>query len=295
MRRSSVGSRFFQPDELDRSVAKNFEATALKVVGAAHGVDGAHEPHAVTGLLGRVDVAAQRHDQRSETDRRAWRLQVAAFHDERVGHVHRNVDARRRIAAGRRRVRGRCFGDTVVRLGRFGRVRRRRHERERLIEIDFAGRQPEVAAQSRRAQIARDFETALNPDIAQLVVENLEVIGRDVELHAADATLVERDIAAERQRVVVVVEDGDLGDMDAVGLQLEAGHHVRVDASGRLDLHPAVGDCQGAFGPGIGGSAADPQVCFGQTLHIGQRGRKALHESQIDRAAVDGEIDAVAG
>ena len=68
---------------------------------------------------------------------------------------------------------------------------------ESLIEIDVTTGQPEITGHTWRAQIAGHFDPAGDPDISQLVVEHLEVVGGDVELHAAHATFVKRNITAE--------------------------------------------------------------------------------------------------
>ena len=49
---------------------------------------------------------------------------------------------------------------------------------------------PEVAFQPRRPQLAGNFHPAVNPDVAELVVHDLEVVGRHVDVHVADLPLV---------------------------------------------------------------------------------------------------------
>ena len=47
-------------------------------------------------------------------------------------------------------------------------------------------------------------------------------------LNAADLTLVDRQIAGDRQRLLLVVEHLDLGDVDAVGLQIDLARRGAV-------------------------------------------------------------------
>ena len=75
----------------------------------------------------------------------------------------------------------------------------------------------------------------LTPDVAQLVVDHLEVVRGDVQLDAADLPLVDREVAGDRQRALMVVEHEMCVDVHLVRLQVDLALQVRVDDAGRRD------------------------------------------------------------
>ena len=90
-----------------------------------------------------------------------------------------------------------------------------------LIEVDVAGGQAEIAADPGRGERAADLQGALDPDAADVVVDNLEILGGDVELHRLEPAAADAEIAAERQRVESIVEQRDRVDVDAIRLDVD--------------------------------------------------------------------------
>ena len=72
-----------------------------------------------------------------------------------------------------------------------------------------------------RRQLSRDVQVGVHPDVSHRVVDHLEVGRLQRQIHAADLELVNRQVAGDRQRLLLVVEDGDAVGMDAIGLQID--------------------------------------------------------------------------
>ena len=106
--------------------------------------------------------------------------------------------------------------------------------------------------------------------------------------------LVDREIAGDRQRALVVVEHRDVVDVDLVGLQIDLPLQVRVADAGRLDGERRLVDGDHAGRMRIGRGAGDVDLRLQRAGDVGQRGREALHQAEIDRRAVDVQIDAIA-
>ena len=104
----------------------------------------------------------------------------------------------------------------------LGRVRRVGGLREDLVEIDRAGLDAQLAFDARRPQLAAQLQVAVDPDVAHLVVDDLEVARGDVQQQGAELLLVHREVAGDREGVLMVVEHRDVVDVDLVGLQIDA-------------------------------------------------------------------------
>ena len=129
----------------------------------------------------------------------------------------------------------RRFGRLVDRrlvLDLLRRIRRRPGECDDAIEVDVAGGDAEKAADARRRERAADLECAFDADVAQLVVDDLEVVGGDIELHRFQTAPAVPEIAAQRQRVEVIVENGDRVDVHAIRLHVDLSVDVGVTDAG---------------------------------------------------------------
>jgi hypothetical protein len=89
------------------------------------------------------------------------------------------------------------------------------------------------------AELARDSHVRIELDVGELVVDDLELIGLDRDLHAADLPLVHGELARDAQRVLVFVEQAELLDLDAIGGE----HDPRVEA--RVSALRQLGDGEG--------------------------------------------------
>ena len=101
------------------------------------------------------------------------------------------------------------------------------HRGEHRVQVDDARGDAELAFDARPQQIARDPQIAVHPQIADLVLDDLEVPGGHVDVDAAELPFVNGQVAGDRQRLLVVVQDLDVGDVDAVGLELDAAVEIR--------------------------------------------------------------------
>ena len=89
-------------------------------------------------------------------------------------------------------------------------------------------------------QLARDADVAVHPHVAKLILDDLEVPGGDIDVHAAELLLVNGEVAGNGQRLLIVVEHFDVDDMDAVRFELDPAVEIGVgDASG-LDRERGV-------------------------------------------------------
>ena len=131
--------------------------------------------------------------------------------------------------------------------------------------------------------------------VAELVVHDLEIVGRYVDVHVADLPLVRREVASHRQRAVVIVEHRDLVDVNPVRLQLDTAGDVLVLDACRHDRHGPVTDADLPDRVRIGDRAGHANVGLERALDVGHHVVEALDHPEIDRTAVDGEIDAVLG
>ena len=102
-----------------------------------------------------------------------------------------------------------------------------------------------------------------------------------------------REIAAEVERVQMIVEHADRADVHPFGLKLDAAAQIRVGDAGRDDREGPVLDRHQTFRVGVGRRAGHIDSCLQRSVDIGQRRRKALHQADIDRTAVDMEVDAI--
>ena len=98
------------------------------------------------------------------------------------------------------------------------RTSRRLSETHDLVEVEPAGRYAEIAADLRRPQLADEFHRALHAQVAQLVVDDFEIVRGNPQMEVAHFAGVHGEVAGERQRAVVIVEHGDLVDVHAIGL-----------------------------------------------------------------------------
>ena len=84
-------------------------------------------------------------------------------------------------------------------------------------------------------------------------------------------------------------------DVHLVRLQLDLALQVRVADAGRLDRERRLVDGDLAGRMRIGGRTGDVDLGLQRAGDLGQRGREALHQAEIDRRALDVQIDAIAG
>jgi hypothetical protein len=145
----------------------------------------------------------------------------------------------------------------------------------------------------RRPQFAGQRQIAPDTNIAHLVVDDLEIVGREANLYRAEFTRMNGQIAGDRQRALVVIEHGEAFDMHAIRLQIDATVDLLVlDAERRNHRRPLRhGDRAG--GMRIRRGTLDANVRLERSGHVGQRGRKTLHQAEINRAAVDHQVDPI--
>jgi hypothetical protein len=91
----------------------------------------------------------------------------------------------------------------------------------------------------------------------------------------------------------MVVEHRELIDVDAVGLEVHAAGDIRVVHAGRIDLHRAICHDQRAGRMRIVRRAAHVEVRFECSGDTADCGREPLDETEAERAAVDGHVDAI--
>ena len=76
-----------------------------------------------------------------------------------------------------------------------------------------------VPTNLRPAQLAGDGELAVDVDITELVVDDLEVVGIDRDVDGADLAGVHGELAGDVQRLAVLVENRELLQSHLVGLE----------------------------------------------------------------------------
>ena len=131
-------------------------------------------------------------------------------------------------------------------LRRLHRVRIARGHREHPAHVDGARVHGERAFDAGLPELARDSHVRIELDVGELVVDDLELIGLDRDLHAADLALVHGELARHAQRVLVFVQQAELLDLDAIGRQRDPRVEAGVAALRQLgDGEGAIADVDG--------------------------------------------------
>ena len=83
--------------------------------------------------------------------------------------------------------------------------------------------------------------------------------------------------------------------MDAIGLQIDPAVELGVPNPGRRHGEGRVLNRDGAGRMRIAGRAGHVNLGLHHAGHVGQLGREPLHDPEIDRTAVDVQIDPILG
>ena len=167
------------------------------------------------------------------------------------------------------------------------------HRVEHRVEVDDARGDPELAFDARLRQLAGDAEIAVHPHVAELILDDLEIPGGDIDVQPAELLLVDGEVAGDRQRLLVVVQHVDVGDVDAVRLELDPTFEIGIRDAGGLDREGGVLNGDRAVGMRIVGRAGDVDLCLQRALHVDERRGQPLHQPEVDGRAVDVEIEGV--
>ncbi len=88
----------------------------------------------------------------------------------------------------------------------------------------------------------------------------------------------------------MVVEDANFVDVHLVGLEIDASFEIGVVDAGGFDVERGLLDTDRAGRPRVAGAAGDVDLGLQRPGDVGERGRKPLHQTEVDRAAVDVQV-----
>ena len=163
--------------------------------------------------------------------------------------------------------------------------------------IDFdAGRvEPHVAHDLGPPDLAGDLQRRLDLDVAELVVQQLEVVGVDADVDAAEVPLVDRQLTRNAQLFAMVVEQLELLDLHAIRLQLDPRRQAGERAARRRHAERAILDVDKALEVRILSRAANVDIGFERAGDVRELGGESLDDRQVDGRRLHLEIDRVAG
>ena len=96
-------------------------------------------------------------------------------------------------------------------------------EAQDAVDFEAAGRDADVPFELRSRQLSRDLQRGSHPEVTQLVVDDLEVLRLEREVHGADLSFVHRELAGDGELLAVLVEDLKTPDAHDVRLEIDAG------------------------------------------------------------------------
>ena len=91
-----------------------------------------------------------------------------------------------------------------------------------LVDLYARGVEPHRPRHPRPPDLAGDLERHLRLNVAELVVQELEIVRVDADVDRADLPFVYRKLPRDRQLLSVVIEQLELLDPHDIGLQLDA-------------------------------------------------------------------------
>ncbi len=145
-------------------------------------------------------------------------------------------------------------------------------------------------------QLSRDLQVRPDADVAELVVDDLEVLRLEREVDGADLPRVHGELAGNGELLAVLVEDLEAADAHDVRLEVDAGVESRVrrpeprhGERAVPDLDEPLDDAGSRPEPVTRTSASSvPPTC-------GHGGRESLNDAEVQRRRLQPEVDGVFG
>ena len=233
-------------------------------------------------------------DSVERTRRRRWR---------RGGWRRRGLCRLGALAGAGERLPGRRFGAASALRGAFSRNDLgQRFDPIRVIEqlqdavdLEPARRHPDVAFEFGPRELSRNLQPRPDADVAELVVDDFEVLRIEREVDGPDLPRVHGELAGDGELFAVLVEDFEAADPHDVRLQVDAGVESGVRRPEARHGERAVPDLDEPLEMGIPTGARDADVGFERATNRGHGRREALNDAEVERRRLQPEVDGVFG
>ena len=166
-------------------------------------------------------------------------------------------------------------------------------EAQDAVDLEAAGRHADVPFELRSRQLSRDLQRGPDPDVTKLVVDDLEVLRLEREVHGADLSFVHRELAGDGELLAVLVEDLETPDAHDVGLEIDAGVEAGVRRAQSRHRERAVPDLEESDDVRIAAGPGDPHVSLERAPDLRDGGRESLNDAEIQRRRLQPDVDGV--
>jgi hypothetical protein len=148
----------------------------------------------------------------------------------------------------------------------------------------------------RLPEFARDAHVCIELDVGQPVVDDLELIRLDRDLHAPDLPLVNRELTRHAERVLVFVEEAERLDLNAIGCQRDPRVEPAVSALRQIgDREGPIAYVDRPAQVRVSGRAGHPHVCLECATHLGDLRHESRDQPEAEGAALHRDVQLLAG
>ena len=161
------------------------------------------------------------------------------------------------------------------------------------VDLEPAGRDPHVPFELRPRQLAGHLQTRADAHVAKLVVDDLEVLRLEREVHGADLPLVHGELAGDGELLAVLVEDLEPADAHDVGLEVDAGVEAGVRGPESRHREGAVPDVDETDEVRVAAGAGDAHVSLERAADLGDGGREPLNDAEVERRRLHPDVDRI--